>query len=303
MATFTASSLARVMACPASEALPHVVTESTRSADRGIAAHEYLYRLHNGEPVEDALAAVPEEHRAYCESIKITPVPGAVAEVSVAYDVQRRRARLLGARGRRAYVTLSPSEIAGTCDLFVPDRATVVDWKTTHDINKLDVERYRPQLEFYALALARAHRLARIRYEVVAIDDAGQWQCVEQRELDFEDMEEIADRLESAWRAVNDAIEHVSRKVVEGDHCRYCPAWRACPAKRTVLEAIGGTPEPTGKTYLIVQELERWAKLGRDVLREALRVAGPLPIDEQHMLGLDRRGALQVFKINKEREP
>jgi hypothetical protein len=303
MATFTASSLSRVMACPASEALPHVITKSSRSADRGTAAHEYLYRLHNGEPVGEALAAVPEEHRAYCESIKITPVPGAIAEVSVAYDVMRRRARLLGARGRSAYGALTPSEIAGTCDLFIPSSATVVDWKTTHDIDKLDVERYRPQLEFYALALARVHRLARIRYEIVAIDDAGLWQCVEQRELDFEDLEEIADRLESALRAVTSAIEHGPRKVVEGDHCRYCPAWRACPAKRAALEAIGGTPEPTGRTYLIVQDLERWAKLGRDVLREAVRANGTLPIDEQHVLGFDKRGALQVIKIKKEREP
>ncbi len=308
MATYTASSIARVSACPSSEALPHVRTAVSPEAERGTAAHEFLFRLHNGELREDALAAVPEAHREYCASIALQPVPGAIAEVPVAYDVLRRSARLLNV-SNRAYGQLAASEVAGTCDLFIPAPpggvATVVDWKTTHDVEGM--ERYTPQLEFYALALARAHHVAQIRYEIVAIDERGQPHFVIQRELDFEDLEAIAERLAQAHRAVGVALaaagDHLLRSaapwapsVTEGDHCRYCPAWRSCPAKRAVLDAVGRTPEPNGATYLLVQDLERWAELGREKLREAVREGGPLPIDEQRELRFNQRGALQIAR-------
>lgn len=308
MARFTASSIARVVACPSSEALPHVRTAASIEAARGTAAHDFLFRLHNGELREDALAAVPEAHREYCASIALEPVVGAIAEVAVAYNVLSRAARLLQVSNRE-YGALAPSEIAGTCDLFVPAPAggvaTVVDWKTTHDVDGM--ERYSPQLEFYALALARVHRVARIRYEIVAIDERGQPHFAVQRELDFEDLDAIGDRLADAWRAVGDATAaaeaHARQSavawapdVVEGEHCRYCPAWRACPAKRAVLEAVGNTPEPNGATYLRVQDLERWAELGREKLREAVRDGGPLAIDGQRELRFNARGALQVSR-------
>lgn len=312
MARFTASSLARVSACPVSEALPHVQTASSIDAARGTAAHEFLFRLHNGELREDALAEVPAEHREYCASIALEPVPGAIAEVALSYDVLRRTARVLSVSNRE-YGELGPSEIAGTCDLFIPAPprgvATVVDWKTTHDVDGM--ERFAPQLEFYALALARVHHLARIRYEIVAIDDRGQPHYAVQVELDFEDLEVIADRLVEAWRSVGDAERAAAQharsssapwvpNVSDGEHCRYCPAWRACPAKRAVLEAVGRTPEPNGATYLLVQDLERWAELGRETLREAVRGSGPLKIDEQRELRFNQRGALQ---ISRRREP
>jgi len=308
VATFTASSIARVSACPASEALPHVRTATSPEAARGVAAHEYLYRLHNGELREQILAEVPEAHREYCASIELRPVPGAVAEVAVAYDVLTRTARLLDVTGR-AYGALRDSEIAGTCDLFVPassERATtVVDWKTTHDIE--GVRRYVPQLEFYALAFARAHRLSRIRYEIVAIDEQGKAHYPIQCELDFEDLGVIASRVEQAWRAsraqIAAAAEHTRStvapwvpSVTEGDHCRYCPAWRACPGKRAVLEAVGGTPEPNGAMYLRIQDAERWAALGRDTLREAVHEHGPLAVDDDRELRFNSRGALQLSK-------
>lgn len=312
MARFTASSIARVVACPSSEALPHVRTATSAEAARGTAAHDFLFRLHNGELREEALAAVPDEHREYCASIALEPVVGAIAEVALAYNVLARNARLLHV-SNRAYGALAPSEIAGTCDLFIPPQpdsiATVVDWKTTYDVEGM--ERYAPQLEFYALALARVHRVARIRYEVVAIDERGQPHYVVQRELDFEDLEAIADRLADTWRAVGEATAaaeaHARQSVApwtpdvtEGEHCRYCPAWRACPAKRAVLEAVGRTPEPNGATYLLVQDIERWAELGRDALREAVREGGPLRIDDQRELRFNQRGSLQ---IGRRREP
>lgn len=300
----TASSIGRVRACPESEALPHVREASSPAAQQGTAAHEYLYRLHNGEPRDEALLSVPEAYRAYCERIEITPVPGASAEVAMVYDVLTQRARLLDVTGRQ-YGELAPSEIAGTCDLWVPSASTVVDWKTIH--RPIDPQDHVPQLEFYALALARIYRLASVRVEIVTINDSSEMGYPYQAEYDYEDLAAIAGRIKRAWQRAGEAraarADHElanaapwTPNVTEGNHCTYCPAWRYCPAKRAVLTAVDDSPEATGSAYMRVRDISKWAELAKDRIREAVTARGSLIVDDKNELRFNAAGSLAVLK-------
>lgn len=134
----TASSLARLRACPSSAALQRAETYN-EWADLGHDAHEELADLANLEP----------------RLAQYVP-PGARVEVKFAYDVATGAARIIGEGGGRNYGVIGPTEIAGSCDVLGVEfgRVVIVDWKTGF----ADVEpaRSNAQLWFYALAACRA---------------------------------------------------------------------------------------------------------------------------------------------------
>lgn len=296
-ATLTASGIARAHACPAAYALPSVQTPPSTHASAGSAIHAYLEALQT-LPRADALLLVPEEHRDWCASIRAQEIPRGEPEVALAYDVATGRARRLDVR-ERAY-TVGPTEIGGTCDLHIPgEPARVIDWKTgTHTSTAPDA--HRPQLALYALMVARAEGLDEIRAEVVSIGDDGSVRVVASWDYDLDALADVAAAVRATWHRVQSARAHAveTLDVREGEHCRYCPAWSACPAKLAAVRAALGdvstlTPDAIGRAYVRALDLERWAEQIRATAREASQ-GGALPTGDGRVVVLDSRGRLQL---------
>mgnify|MGYP000865174944 CR=1 FL=1 len=299
-ATLTASGIARAHACPAAYALPSVQTPPSEHASAGSAMHAFLDALQT-RTRDDALTTVPEEHRAWCAAIDPTRIPRGQPEIALAYDVFSGRARRLDVRARE-YAVLE-TEIAGTCDLYVPaigtDPARVIDWKTG-TWSAATPESHRPQLALYALMLARAEGLDEIRAEVVSIGDDSSVRVVASWDYDLDTLAETAVSVRKTWARVQQARSASSVDVREGEHCRYCPAWNACPAKlaavRAVLDDVSTlTPDAIGRAYVRAMDLERWAEAVRVAARDAAQ-GRSLPTGDGRVVVLDSRGRLQLKK-------
>ena len=71
--------------------------------------------------------------------------------------------------------------------------------------------------------------------------------------------------------------------IVEGEHCRFCPAKAICPkktgaAERAVLVAIDSIgPEQIGHWMDVAQNLEDWASDVRKLTQQALEAGRPVP--------------------------
>lgn len=299
-ASITASNLARVLACPASCALPTVREPSSERASRGTIAHAYLQEIADGAPRPDALARVPEEHRAFCESIDTLQVPRhGESEVAMAYDVDAKQARRLELSTARAYNVL-PTEIAGTADLVLwsGERPVVIDWKTgySHDPNESRV-----QLEHYALCVASISWADEVECAVGVISDAG---AVEWSRwiVSAEGLANAARRAEQAYERVTKARAARHHDVALGTHCRYCPAWRACPAHRDAVEhfARGMIPEITADSIAIAYAASKAAEQSAESVRASIKryveEHGSVKTGNQ-LLYLNKRGALSLRLI------
>jgi len=303
-ATLSASGLARAHACAAAYALPAVHTPPSTHASAGSAVHAYLDAVQTLSR-EQALAAVPEEHQTWCSAIDLAAIPRGESEVALAYDVRTGRARRLATTERR--YDLTSTEIAGTCDLYVPATqstpARVIDWKTGTWAQR-DPEQHRPQLAFYALALARVYALDEVRAEVVSVGDDGRVGVVASWVFDVDALADVAAAVRATWDRVQSARATAPAllDVREGEHCRYCPAWQSCPAKlsgvRAVLDGADlATPEAIGRAYVRAADLERVAEQIRAAAREAAQ-GGALPTGDGRVVVLDSRGRLALRRAS-----
>ena len=229
----TPSSLDRLNACPASGVLPQI-REENADATRGTIIHAFLDDCaRHGR--EEALARAPEDYRLVCAAIDISKLPigsNFRSEVAFAYDYQTGRAREIPVRNRE-YVGLSETEIAGTADVIaLVDHATVYvgDYKTGHRPPKPDSM----QLRAYALMAARTLGATEAVCEIVHVrEDGTVWR---------ERMEMDAFELAIAEQQIRDVVRKVERATPEhvttGDHCRYCPAFKACPATLALARQV-----------------------------------------------------------------
>src|ERR1700722_8130619 len=99
MAAFTASALERVCQCPASAALPQVLS-SDEDGVRGTQIHAYLRRRIQGWDIAHALELVPEPWRQTCNGIDVRRLISGwrevEAETAYALDVSNDTAVGLG---------------------------------------------------------------------------------------------------------------------------------------------------------------------------------------------------------------
>lgn len=243
----TGSSLDRIALCPASAALPQIteVDDNEQSArNRGTAVHKFLERT-AALGREAALAEVDLKHRDRCESINTAKLADRLklsTEVAVAYNWRDDTARILTPIAPRAY-EVSEDEIAATLDIAAYDpvdrRVYSGDFKGPRAW--LPAPESSMQLGLGALALARIYDADEAEVEYIRILDQG-----EQRRfnatLDAFGLEAAAERVRSTLGLVS-----VMRSkweggsvpnVVEGAHCRYCPAKMFCPAKTAGMRAV-----------------------------------------------------------------
>lgn len=302
-ATLSGSGIARAIACPAAYALPAVGSVASTDAARGSEVHAFLERIVDGESADVALEQVSDPAaRALCRLIDLRHVPvGAESEVAFAYDPATGRARRTKTEQHREYA-VGEHEIPGTCDVVHGD--LVLDWKTSRW--DFDVESARPQLEFYALCLARSAGLATVRYRIAVISDDGAVGGPPEVTLDWEDLARIAARVRRAWERVQAAraAADVTPDVAEGPHCRWCPAAVHCPAKRAAVAAVLGgdpstlTPADVGRALVVARDAIAAAERVKEVAKGLLEHLGldELPAGNGQAVRRDGRGALRIVR-------
>ena len=306
-ALITGSALERVAACPGSVALPHVRTAGSEHASRGTAIHLYLQRaLEVGRPA--ALDEVEDESlRLALSSIDIASLPAAdqgqwLAEVALAYNPLTDTARELGRQaGHRDYGALGrqDDEIPITLDVVgvTADSVVVLDYKTGHKSVAAAASNW--QLGLGALAAARAYGRENALVGIIYVREERHYYDV--ASIDFMGLEEWAEKVRlaqsAALRAWAAAQSGTVPDVREGEHCRYCPAFVACPAKTRLLSALGSdpgslvattpspiTPEVAAVAYRRLQNVEQAVKQVREQLY-AYATVSPIDLGDGMVFG------------------
>ena len=234
----SASEIQRVMECAASAQLPKVQSTSDAAA-RGSAIHAYLERLVKGEPEDIAVQSVPEQYRLACLDIDMTPFwaqqySQLQSEVSIAVNVNTTLARVLGSN--RAYSSVTPEEFYGTADYIgrTQDGILVVgDFKT--GVANVAHPRDNWQLKTLAFALSQLHGEGEV--EVAIVKTEGETRILVHR-FNAMDLAVIGSELKS----LHSRLQTVANSYREGKHCDYCPAYKFCPAKITLLRELAAAP-------------------------------------------------------------
>ena len=240
------SHIHRAMLCPASAVLPQTASASEAS-EKGRALHAYLADLQSMSP-EEALDRVPGEHRDACEALDVSQLPTGAdwrPEVALVYDIATDTTRHLGYNVGRQYGKLKPTEIPMSLDLvgLFPEGGFVADFKTGH--GKVTAAPFNWQLRVGALAVSRWKGLERVRVALLfPREDGGEWGC-SPGEFDGFDLYEMQGELRGLLGRLS--APDAASKVCVGDHCRYCPAFTACPAQTAMVRRMAGEPEAVGE--------------------------------------------------------
>ena len=305
----SASSLQRVAICPAAGALPSVRTVSD-AAGRGTALHAYLAAV-GRVGHDEALAQVPEEHRAACAALDVSRLPvdpgGWAAEVAWALDFESGQARELGRDIGRNYPKTGPTEIVGTADVVgigtrhlarrVIKLVYVLDYKS----GRVGLARARDnwQLKFLALAAARTYGATAARIGLIKIDEDGD-ATYDTADLDTLDLDAVALELKKIMRAVQAARWAWSKgrapRATTGDHCRFCNSLPYCQAQTSLIRQATGNEELIESQLAPVsaeaaaQAWERVKALKAVVARAeqaiyAYAVGNPIPLPTGLLLG------------------
>lgn len=279
----TASSLARLRACPSSAALPRAENHN-EWADIGHDEHEVLSDFDSLEP---RLAQwVP---------------PGSKAEAKFRYNVKTGTSELIGYGGDRNYGEPHPDVIAGSCDVlgFLDGRVVIVDWKTGF----ADVEpaRSNAQLWYYALAACRTpDAIAQgINGAIIRIVYTQTGYC-DSYEIDSIELATYAAQLERVHAQVTARRAAAARNEVldtrEGAWCKHCSSKFACPSKNALLvqiaergtAAIGDvalTAERARSLYEFLGQAEAMIKEAKKRLDTFVDEQGPIDLGDGKLYG------------------
>jgi hypothetical protein len=251
----TPSSMGRAAACIRSEAMPHTHSASP-FARKGSVAHKFLADcLEHGRDlalgmVEDVadidwLSAIDVERLPAFEPQAYHP------EVALAYDPSTRGCRALGKNLSReqAHGLSRDGEIVGVVDVLgaTEHDAIVQDYKCGWGY--VEPAEVNWQLRTYAVLAARYLRKSGAVYSVIRVRDNGSvwWDTARMDELDLLGHEEaLLELLErrNEVRALTLAGNFTKLPpLVEGRHCRYCPAFAVCPAKAQSIQVLGAEQE------------------------------------------------------------
>ncbi len=299
------SGSARALACPASAQLPQLGElpgSDSIARERGTAVHAFLQRAPGSEESRQAaLARAPESHRALCEAIDLDGLPtsseGWAREVTLAYDTRDDRAWEVSRDStERAYAQVERPKgvIYGTADVIgLTDTHVVVpDYKVT--------ERWlgRPyasaQLRGLALAAARAYGRDAALVGFGRVADSGEvwWWWDELSAFDL-------DMTAEALRELLETLDAEPAPILEprpGTHCRYCPAFAACPAQALLVRELAREADAPGELPQLTAEsaARAWARLKQvQMLSDRLEAhvklfasAHPVPLGDGRVLGL-----------------
>lgn len=304
MALITASGSERAVKCNASLSLPRVYTTSA-SAERGTELHEFIATsLLRGR--DAALAECAEEYRAECTAIDMAAVQEAIGpfdslfvELAMSANLKTGKGEILGENIKRAYPhTDDPMEVYGTGDLlaFKSSVLSVLDVKTGRKVKPAGQN---PQLLTLA-TLARAAFAAQdlkpsaYRLGILYIGEDGEV-YLDQAVVDDMELDGWAHELRGAVQGAIRAQAKVDRgqvpNVSTGDHCRYCPAFNACPAKQSlaldlarnagVFKPGAGNlelnPQQAGEVYAKAKDAVEWLETIMSAIKERAQHE-PIPL-------------------------
>jgi hypothetical protein len=245
----TGSTAERVIACPASAALPHVLTNG-EAAIKGTAVHRFLASVRTlGR--EAALERVEPEWLAVCESIEVDAIPmldpqAFAAEVALAYDLESGTARVLGHDIGRAYNLIHGDEIPLTVDTLgiAPDRVFVADYKTGR--GRVTTAGRNAQLLLGALAACRAYGRSEAEVAIVYVRE-DEPPIFGRAFVDEWTLDEFAHLLRNVADQVREQRHIVEQggvvTVRPGPQCRYCPAFVHCPAQTSLALTLAASPD------------------------------------------------------------
>jgi RecB family exonuclease len=253
----SASKVERALRCPGSFSLPQVEEEPSEHAAKGSVIHAFLqtyvasYRSLSKEPGVDAatqardeaLTAVPEEHRLAAESMDLTWMHERLGlgdeklhfmvELGMWWHPVTGKAELVDEHMQHGDVDGPEGSVTGIADLVITNDARkslfVLDYKTGRSVTKAQEN---PQL----LTLSTAANIAGDRYyenlngAVCYVRDTAWFDHASWDVLDLAAHEE----------AVEAAMARIDAKdptTAPGPWCKYCPAFMACPAKTALLRA------------------------------------------------------------------
>ncbi len=257
------STAERVMACPGSVALaaqmpPQVESEAMREGTR---RHELV-----AEVLNESIDSRSIDDQKVLEALDLFD-----------NDFDPKGYALFDVEARVAFPW--DKTIFGTADVIgrlSDTKGFVMDFKFGDNI-QVDAEE-NAQLMFYAAAaLESGHWSMKGRTDVELI--IIQPPYIRRSMIDIRRLHDFSADLR---RAVKLAQEP-DAPVVEGDHCRFCPAKAICPqktgaAERAVLEAIDKIgPENIGHWMNVAQNLEDWASDMRKLTQKALEAGKPVP--------------------------
>ena len=328
----SASRLGLAKACPGSFTVGHVQNNSEPGspADKGTKIHAFLEKLILTGIREPHKIADPDA-RKICEELDPLHVMNVIrghsgdlesryadenfiagpaeilAESAFALSEDGLEARILPKTEEHRDYSQAPAEpgwTCGTADAVVvgktygSDRETAVvtDWKT--GVLQGNPEKSL-QLRFLALAVARVYGLSRVIAQFAYLGPGGQ---IHTSEFEFgpEDLEKIS----AEMRELVSATRNPQAPFVTGGHCRYCPAFSACPAQAGAAQAIleGATseieeldPETAALVWDRLQAVEAATKKVRKALQDYLANRGegiPLPAGTELRVATSRRDTI-----------
>ena len=302
------SSLGRAAACVRSEAMPHVY-DNTPHARKGTVAHKFLADcLEHGRDLALGMTEDPEDID-WLAAIDVERLPAFERdayepEVAIAYHPRTGAARALGKNLTReqARALAKDDELVGIIDVLgaTADDAVAHDYKTGWGY--VDPAEVNWQLRTYALFAARWLKKTGATYSVIRVRDNGSiwFDLAHMDELDLLTHEaalvELLDRRELVRQLTREGQWAKLPALVEGRHCRYCPAMHVCPAKVGAIRIIGTpledvslmqgpvTEEQKRNAWLKVKAarkaLDRYEAILRDLARQE-----PIPLGDGDVLG------------------
>lgn len=306
MRRLSASSLGRVVQCPASASLPAVIEQVGDKALRGTGIHRYL-QVAATQGRKAALSSTPKEYHAECKAIDVEWILTRVTvesqtELAFRYNVFTGEARCLGTLDRD-YPRTERGDLFATVDLVQNMHPTVraVDYKTGKRVTPC---RDNWQMRLAALVVSRAFGRDAVDLRLAYLREDGGWDF-DDYSADAMDMDAWASDLKATYLAAEKAAEAVEAGRAPDVHpseeaCRYCPCWQSCPAKNAQIVTLRRdlatlTPETfaaqlatvdaaeAGKAWTAIQALEKFVEAGKAALVER---AGnePLPLPSGKVL-------------------
>lgn len=292
------SALPRAAVCPASVVLPQRDYQTTFADDGNDrhAAMEFAVIERDFDKLPPKVAAL----------LKTYVPESTFAELTLFYDFVNDAARTAERRTNRVerYASALPYEVPGTADVVAIDLAArvglVVDWKGWEEVGAAAVNM---QTTGYAIALAKLFDLDLVTVAIAYLGEGKQH--VDIATIDAVDFD--------AWRvqlaALNLRVTAARRdpQPVISRHCRWCPAWEACPAQKSLalelrddsaLTRYEGMSLDDDATAADVYEFAQKAGVLLKRTKDALYARAshrPIPLRDGRWFGrVEKRGNLEL---------
>lgn len=200
--------------------------------------------------------------------MRISIPRGSEAEVAFAWDYNTGETRRLG-HGRESYSNATEHEICGTADMIYVSnfaKAGIIrDYKTGHGY--VIGARGNAQILFLSMVAGKLYSLDTVIGEIVAVRDDLNEPRYDRAEFSRSDLGFFErDLLLMVRRLLNFPSRPAEYR--EGTHCRYCPSFDFCPAKKELLTFLAGGEYDPATAYVKTREIETMAKRALTRLKE-----------------------------------